>query len=71
VGAGGVTVPEEPELRSSFGPPPDSDGGDAPEVDEDAVDEEGEEPERTSADLLDRRCDQWDSRGSDLPGVLG
>ncbi|MEV6605651.1 hypothetical protein [Kutzneria sp. NPDC051319] len=68
-----VTAPGQPAeevvLRSSAAMPEPMVEPE-PEPDADAEDGE-EEPERTSADLLDRRSDQWDGRGSDLPGVLG
>jgi uncharacterized protein YukE len=65
---GGATpLADAPVLRSSAAMPEPE-----PEPEADAATEEGEEePERSSADLLDRRSEQWDSRSSDLPGVLG
>jgi hypothetical protein len=67
-GIPGTQIPTGmPEVRSSFAAPDPAPEPAADPVQIDAVDP----AERTFADLLDRRSDQWESRGSDLPGVLG
>jgi len=67
-GMPGTQIPTGmPEVRSSFAAPDPAPEPAAEPVEIDAV----EPAERTFADLLDRRSDQWETRGSDLPGVLG
>jgi hypothetical protein len=68
-GLPGTQIPSGmPEVRSSFAEP---DPAPQPAAEQPVEINAVEPAERTFADLLDRRSDQWEPRGSELPGVLG